>query len=159
MNPSLTHSLLPAFMLSGMALFITTTATAAQSPVAFKQDYQQDIHYFTKHRGSITEELYASQAAINAAKQDKPLPVGTYIMMEDFRSGELYRYVAMEKVAGYGDTRNGSSNTGDWAFQTFSPDGEINHNEDISRCHSCHSSQESNDYVFSYQQLKETKSE
>ncbi len=159
MNPSLIHSLLPAFMLSGMALFITTTATAAQSPVAFKQDYQQDIHYFTKHRGGITEELYASQAAINAAKQDKSLPVGTYIMMEDFRSGELYRYVAMEKVAGYGDTRNGSSNTGDWAFQTFSPDGEINHNEDISRCHSCHSSQANNDYVFSYQQLKATKSE
>ena len=56
----------------------------------------------TVTRGNIKEDIFTSQAAIDAAKADKPLPSGSVITLVDYRDGKLFRYVVMEKRTGLG---------------------------------------------------------
>ena len=51
---------------------------------------------------NIGEELFTSREAIDAVKNGRPIPSGTVITMEDYRSGKLFRYVVMEKRTGWG---------------------------------------------------------
>lgn len=124
------------------------------SPVAFPTGYEKGIHYATVNRGNIREELYTSKEAIEAARKNQLLPVGTVIMMEDYRDGSLFRYIAMAKIDNYGKTQPEDIRNGDWAYQSFAPDGSVNHSENVTRCMACHKSQKESDYVFSYGRMQ-----
>ncbi|WP_144084628.1 hypothetical protein [Advenella mimigardefordensis] len=54
--------------------------------------------------------------------------------MEDYRNGELFRYVVMEKRDGWGDRYEESIRNGDWEFQSFRPDRSINRSVNVARC-------------------------
>jgi hypothetical protein len=77
-------------------------ALASGDLVVFPEQYADGVHYATVKRGNITEELFTSRAAIEAAKSGQPLPSGTVITVEDHRDGKLFRYVVMEKRTGWG---------------------------------------------------------
>ncbi len=47
-------------------------------------------------------EIFTTLAAIDAVKNGQPMPSGTVITMEDHRDGKLFRYIVMEKRAGWG---------------------------------------------------------
>ncbi|MDX3924733.1 MAG: cytochrome P460 family protein [Shinella sp.] len=127
---------------------------AANDRLAFPEDYAEGVHYTTVTRGNVREEIFTSAEAIEAARAGRPLPDGTIIMMEDYRGSELYRYIVMEKRAGWGDAYPESVRTGDWEFREFRPDRTPNLSEDGSRCMSCHRPQAANDFVFTYDRMR-----
>lgn len=142
-----------------IALLIAGISTLAWgekviSPVTFPGGYKQGIHYATVKRGNIREELFTSREAIEAARNHLPLPQGTVIMMEDYREDQLYRYIAMVKIHGYGKSQPEDIRNGDWAFQSLAPDGSINSSENVARCMACHKDQSDSDYVFTYGRMQ-----
>lgn len=143
-----------AFSLGSTGLLVITTLAVAQSSngvVMFPEGYRDTVHYTTVNRGNIREEIFTSREAIAAAKDNRPFPEGTVITMEDHRSGELYRYVVMEKRREWAS----ASQAGEWLFREFAPDRSPNLREDGSRCASCHQSQAANDFVFTTRQMRE----
>lgn len=137
-----------------VAIGLHGSAGAEENRVRFPDGFEKGVQYATVNRGNITEELFTSQEAIDAAKAGKPLPDGTVITMTDSRDGALYRYVVMEKGAGSGADLPASQRTGDWQFQWFTPDRAVNTAESMVRCQSCHLSQSSNDFVWTYDRMK-----
>lgn len=129
-------------------------AQAGNEVVQLPKDYKAGIHYATVQRGGIREEIFTSRDAIEAAKSGKPFPDGAVIVMEDHRGGQLYRYIVMEKRAGWGSGYPENIRNGDWQYREFRPDGSPNPSEDGTRCMSCHKSQASQDFVFTLDQMK-----
>ena len=129
-------------------------AFAANDRVSFPEGYADGVHFATVNRGNVREEIFAPPAAIEAAKNGHPLPDGTVITMEDYRGGTLYRYVVMEKRAGWGTAYPAETRNGDWEYREFRPDRTPNRGEDGTRCMSCHISQAGKDFVFTYDRMR-----
>lgn len=138
-------------VIGGLILATPLIAQVLNDDVALRPDYREGAHYTTATRGGITEELYTSADAIEAARTGDPFPEGTVITMDDFRGGELTRILVMEKRAAWSDR----SDSGSWLFREFAPDGTPNMQEDGTRCQSCHASQGANDYVFTRDHMTE----
>jgi hypothetical protein len=144
------HTLATALTLFAAA----TIAWAAADRVLFPENYAKGVHYATVERGNIREELFTSQEAIDAARNGQPLPSGTVITMEDYRSGKLFRYVVMEKRTGWGSQYPSEVRNGEWEFQAFNADRTVNRNENVTRCMGCHKSRENQDFVFTLDRVK-----
>jgi polyisoprenoid-binding protein YceI len=124
-------------------------------------DYRERFfHYTTVTRPDGTfRRMYINPEALDALRQDQPLPSGTIIIMESFsgadrRGGTLF---SREKRAGWGadalsaiaaDVRNG-----DWRYPSFATDDQRLLSADGASCHSCHTRAESPDYVFTMPDL------
>ncbi|CAO3401719.1 cytochrome P460 family protein [Azospirillum palustre] len=115
------------------------------------------MHYATFNRGGTREELFTSREAIEAVKNGQPMPSGTVITMEDYRNDELYRYVVIERRAGWGTRHSPELRTGEWEFQWFNPDRTAKTDESFDRCRSCHTSQASQDFVFTVDRMRRAK--
>lgn len=100
MNPKFLHAAILGWVVS----VVSSNARAGGELVVFPNDYAKGIHYATVNRGNIREELFASQAAIEAVKKGKPIPNGTVVTLVDYRDGKLFRYVVMEKKPDEGAT-------------------------------------------------------
>jgi hypothetical protein len=109
----ITHILAGGALLAALAW----QALAAGDRVAFPEGYANGVRYATVKRGNITEELFTSRATIDAVKSGQPVPRGTVITMEDYRDGKLFRYVVMEKRAGWGAGYPPDKRNGEWEFQ------------------------------------------
>jgi hypothetical protein len=153
MKNILTSASLAALAVGGFAL-IGFTASAEENRVKFPNGYESGVHYATVKRGNITEELFTSSDAIAAAKAGEALPNGTVITMTDSRDGKLYRTIVMQKGNGWGSDVPEERRTGDWQFQWFNPDKTVNVSESMGRCQSCHQSQASNDFVWTYDRMR-----
>lgn len=137
------------------ALALSSLAWAGGDLVEFPSDYADGVLYTTVHRGNIKEDIYANQQAIDAVKAGLPLPSGSVITLVDFRDNELYRYVVMEKRSGWGSEYPDDLRNGEWEYQAFNADRSVNTEENLSRCFSCHKSEENNDYVFTFKDMND----
>ena len=127
-----------------LVLAAPVLARATDADVLLGDGYRDQVHYTTYVRGGITEELYTSQDAVDAARAGKPFPDGTVITMDDFRGGKLYRILVMEKRAEWADR----SASGSWLYAVYEPDGTLNTAEKSAACEACHASAADRDYVF-----------
>lgn len=123
-------------------------------------DLKDDIVFTTYDRGAIHENIYVnSREAIEAVQNGDELPSGTVITLEGFRDGELEHYLVMEKQTGWGSQYAPEERTGEWEFQAFTPDREVMEDgiggEAIGRCYSCHANQERDEFMNSYDDMKE----
>ena len=146
--------LAPIIAGGAMLAAVAWRALASGDLVVFPERYADRVHYATVKRGNITEELFTSRAAIEAAKSGQPLPSGTVITMEDHRDGRLFRYVVMEKRAGWGADYPPDKRNGEWEFQAFDADKSVNRAENLDRCFACHRGQERQDFVFTFDHMK-----
>ncbi len=137
-----------------VAVTLGWQAVADNSRVQFPENYAEGVHYATVERGNITQELFTSREAIEAAKSGEPFPSGTVITLVDYRRGGIHRYVVMEKREGWGELSPPDIRAGDWLFREFAPDGSPNLDEDGTRCMSCHQSQAAQDFVFTVEQMR-----
>lgn len=144
-----------ALAMASLAVSVGGAKADGRDFLAFPAEFEKGVHYGTVERGGITEELYTSREAIDAAKQGEPFPSGTVITLVDYRNGGIHRYVIMEKRGGWGEHFPKDVRTGDWRFQEFRPDGTVNKNEDGTRCMSCHKPQAANDFVFTVDLMKD----
>lgn len=124
--------------------------------VKFPQDFAKGMHYATVERANIKEELFTSHTAIEAVKNGHPIPSGTVITLVDYRDGKLFRYVVMEKRAGWGADYPPEKRNGEWEYQAFNADRSLNRNENLDRCFACHKSQAQQDFVFTRDRMKST---
>ncbi len=145
--------LIPAVLICVMGAAIGP-AHADGDRVTFPENYADGVHYTTIHRDGIREELFANREAVEAVKRGLSIPSGTVIVLVDYRDGQLYRYVVMEKRTGWGAEYPAELRNGEWEYQAFHADKSVNRSENLERCFSCHKSQEANDYVFTLDAMK-----
>ena len=143
-----------------LAIFVLSLAApswAERGLVKFPEKYAEGVRYAVVPRGNIRQKIYTSQAAIDAVKSGKPLPSGTVITLVDYRDGNLYRYVVMEKRTGWGADYPPELRNGEWEFEAFNSDRTVNTNDDVRRCFACHKAQAQRDYVFTLERMKDAR--
>lgn len=129
-------------------------AQAETNRVAFPADIDQLVHYATVRRGPSTERIMTTKEALAAMKAGNPAPDGTQFVLLDIRDGKPYRYFVMQKGVGFGAEYDERRRTGDWQFQWYWPDRSVNLQENTARCQSCHQGRATNEFLFTFDQLK-----
>jgi len=153
MKPLFFHVLLTALTFVSVAA-VTLQVRAGGGLVTFPENFTDGVLYATVTRGNLKEEIFTSRAAIVAVKNGQRIPSGSVITLVDYRDGKLFRYVVMEKRAGWGADYPPEKRTGEWEFQAFNADKSVNRNENLDRCFSCHKPQAGQDFVFTFDRMK-----
>ena len=143
-----------AVLITGAVVTSGGDAHAEETRVTFPK-LNELVHYTTVRRGNVTEHISTTRAAIEAVRKGQPIPDGTHFVLADFRDAKLYRYFVMEKGAGWGADYDERRRNGDWQFQWYWPDRQINRHENTARCMACHSSQKRQDFLFTAPRLSE----
>jgi hypothetical protein len=167
----------------GIAAAITILAAFAASElvraggdkIAFPADHGTGVRYMTLDRAENKQvrEYFTSQAAVDAAKKGAPLPQGTVITVVQYaaqldaqgnpakdasgrfiKTSNILGYTVMEKRAGWGAEYPETQRNGEWEYQAFRADRSPNTNANLTGCFNCHKPQASQDFVFSYENLK-----
>lgn len=103
-------------------------ALAGANAVTFPP-LEQLEHYTTVRRGVTREHMLTSRAALDAFKAGQPVPTGTHVVLVDYQSDVLHRYLVAQKIGDGVD---------DWQYQWFWPDQSIKADENTAQCYSCH---------------------
>jgi hypothetical protein len=102
---------------------------------------EQLEHYATVRRGVAREYMLTSRAALDAIKAGRPVPTGTQVVLIDYQSDVLHRYLVAQKMG------EGSEH---WQYQWFWPDRSIKADENTARCYSCHQSRQDRQFMFTF---------
>jgi hypothetical protein len=144
----------PALMsFAALALLLSGTAGAEPNRVTFPKELERLTHYTTVKRGNSTEHMLTTREAIDAVRYGKEIPVGTHVVLVDYRDNKVFRYFVMEKGQGWGAEYDERRRTGDWQFQAFKPDRTVNPAENSARCQSCHQSQAGQQFMYTFRDL------
>ena len=145
------HRRVRIFSRSLLALCAVTLAPldllAEENRVTFPE-LEALVHYTTVRRGNVTEHISTTPEAIEAIQKGQPIPDGTHFVLADYRDTEIYRYFVMQKGPDWGKDYDENRRTGDWQYQWFWPNREVNLKENTTRCMACHTSQKSQNYLF-----------
>lgn len=128
-------------------------ASAQANRANFPTSFDQMVMYGDYRRGSGGELAYALPETIEIAKAGQPLPPGTSLVLEIYNGGALTSYFVMQKGEGWGLDFPDETRTGDWHFQQFGTDRQIQRTAIAERCQSCHASQAANDYLFTTERM------
>ena len=159
------------------AISLTVAVRAGGDKVSFPADYAKGVLYTTVDRADNKQyrELYAPQAAIDAVKAGKPIPSGTVLTMVNYKAklgadgnpekdadgkfikDKLVAYAVMQKGAGWGAEYPDDMRNGEWEYQVFTPDKNVNDKANLKACFGCHKPKASADYLFTLEQLKAAK--
>ncbi|KRE38148.1 cytochrome P460 family protein [Paenibacillus sp. Soil522] len=127
--------------------------------VKLPENYDKGVLYTTVTRGNAKELLYTSRETIEALKTGKPFPSGTVLTLEIYRDGKLSDIFVSEKRTGWADQNSPKKSNGNWRYQAFTTDKSVNTKRNIESCISCHGSQERDDFVYTYDEMKSFKLE
>ncbi|WP_105434965.1 cytochrome P460 family protein [Neorhizobium tomejilense] len=151
--PSFRPALVALF---GAALLLAPNlAATAANRATFPKDFKQMVMYGDYRRGSGGELAYALKETIDIAKAGQPLPPGTRLVLEIYDDGALTSYFVMEKGVDWGLEVDEEKRTGDWHFQQFDINGEVNRAAIADRCESCHQSAANNDFMFTVNRMRD----
>lgn len=117
-----------------------TPALAATNSVTFPP-LEQLEHYTTVRRGITREHMLTSREALAALKAGQQVPTGTHMVLVDYQSDVLTRYLVGQKIGDGAD---------DWEYQWFWPDQTVKADENVARCYSCHRSKQSEQFMFTF---------
>jgi plastocyanin len=143
---------------------------AGPDRIAFPAAFKNGVLYTVTDRHDIKQyrELYASPAAIAAAKRGDPLPHGTVLTLVQYKAkvdaqgnpirdangrfvkGDLIAYAVMEKRRGWGHEYPEDIRNGEWEYAVFTADGALNDKVNYTACFQCHKPHDEQDYVMSY---------
>ena len=164
-----------ATALVGVGVFaLATQVRAGGDLVKFPEAYDKGVLFTTVDRADNKQyrEVYTSQAAIDAAKNGQPLPDGTVITLVQYRAklgadgnpekdangrfikGDLLAYTVMEKRKGWGAEYPDNIRNGEWEYQAFMADKQVNTKAKLEACFTCHKPLPTNqDFVFLYNKM------
>lgn len=117
-----------------------TPAFAEANQVTFPP-LEDLVHYTTVKRGQTREHMLTNRDALDAIQVGKPIPKGTHMVLVDFQSDVLTRYLVAQKT---GD------GVEDWQYQWFWADRSIKADENVARCYSCHRSRVDQQFMFTF---------
>jgi hypothetical protein len=130
-------------------------ARADTNRAAFPADFDKFVLYAIYDWGSSREEAVALPETIALSKSGKPLPPGTRLVLGIWKSNKLTSYFVMHKGIDWGLDVSEDKRTGDWHFQEFGLDRQVNRSAFADRCESCHQSQASNDFMFTIDRMRD----
>jgi plastocyanin len=147
-----------------------TRSDAGADKVAYPAGCKVGALYTIADRYDVKQyrELYTTPAAVQAAKESKPLPAGTVITLIQYKAqvdpqgnplkdaggrflkGDPIACVVMEKRAGWGAEYPDDLRNGEWEYSAFSMEGKFNDKANFMACFQCHKPHDTQDYVISY---------
>ena len=124
----------------------------------FPQNWDKGVMYATvdRHDTKQYREFYTSAEAVQAARDGKEIPNGTVITLAAYAAkldaegkpvkdatgrfvkDKLVAVNSMQKEAGWGNDIPAAVRNGDWIYQSFSPDGQVNDKANLTGCFQCH---------------------
>lgn len=159
------------------ALAMAVQVRAGGDKVAFPEGFEKGELYATVDRYDNKQyrELFATPAAVAAARKGEPIPSGTVLTLVQYKAvldaegkpvkgpnggfvkGDLIAYTVMEKRAGWGTEYAPDIRNGEWEYQAFNADRKVNEKANLTGCFQCHKPFEAQDFVISLASLKGTK--
>jgi plastocyanin len=163
-----------------VALGIATFAVVGQVSVPggpnklkFPADWSKQVMYATVDRYDTKQfrEFYTSKAAVDAARAGQPIPDGTIITLAAYAAkvdangvpvkdangrfvkDKLVVVNSMQKQAGWGQDIPADIRNGDWVYQSFSPEGQVNEKANLTACYQCHLPFVKDDYLTNLAKL------
>lgn len=130
-------------------------ARADTNRAVFPADFDKFVLYAIYDRGSSREEAFALPATIELSKSGELLPAGTRLVLGIWTDYKLTGYFVMHKGVDWGLDVEEERRTGDWHFQQFGLDKQVNRTAIADRCVSCHQSQASNDFMFTIDRMRD----
>jgi hypothetical protein len=146
---------------------------AANDKFTFPATFAEGVEYLSVDKPSKQVHVFfAPQAAIEAAKAGKPMPEGTVItgvhynakLDKDgnpekdangrFIKADLRQFAVMRKEKGWGAEYPADKKNGDWEYRIFTKDQAWNDKVQAGVCLDCHLPKASQDFVWSYDDLK-----
>lgn len=141
----------------------------------FPENYQRDfVRYDTisfPERGQV-RKYYANRLAIEAARDRKPMPQGSYLFVEVFGArlddqkkpikgpdghfveDKLLFYTAMETQPGWGNDFPDLLRNADWNYAVFLTDRTVRPGVNQAECLACHKPLAKDSYVFTLKTLQ-----
>jgi plastocyanin len=154
---------------------VSQTATVPSGPnkLKFPEGWDKSVMYATVDRPDTKQyrEFYTSQAAVQAARDGKPIPNGTVITLAAYAAkvdaegkpvkdangrfvkDKLLAVNSMQKQTGFGDDIPAAIRNGDWIYQSFTPDGQVNDKANLTACFQCHLPFAKDDYLTNLAKL------
>jgi hypothetical protein len=144
---------------------------AGSDRIAFPNDYAKGVVYQTEDRSGNKQvrEFFTSREAVEAA----PLPSGSVITVVRYaaqldaegnpakdangrfiKTNNILGYSVREKRAGWGAEYPEGKRNGEWEYRVFRADRTANPDTNYDNCFGCHKSQESQEYMFTFDSLK-----
>ena len=157
------------------AVAAAASVRAGSDRIAFPNDYAKGVVYKTEDRADNKQvrEFFTSREAVEAAREGAPLPSGTVITSVRYaaqldalgtpakdangrfiKTDKILGYTVKEKRAGWGAEYPEEARNGEWEYRVFRADKTANPDTKYDGCFGCHKSQESQDYLFTYDSLK-----
>ncbi len=157
-----------ALLLFSVGISLGLSRMVASESLEFPSNYQQDfVHYasIACPNSRIVRQIYANKIAVNAAKENKPLPDGSVIVMETHSAvadangqltpNRLNNVFIREKRSNFGREHSENMRNGNWKYAWYSPTGNLVSSSESS-CLSCHTRVRNRDYVFTLPDLVTT---
>ena len=150
----------------------------AKSRVAFPEGYQQSfVRYHTINFPAAKQVryYYANPAALQAAREGKPLPDGSYLFAEVytaklddaknpvkgpdgfFETDKLVAYTAMQREAGWGTEFPEALRNENWNYAVFAADKKPRAGVNQAECLGCHKPLDKVSYTFTLKELAAAK--
>ena len=150
-----------------------TNITNANFPTDYKTKY---THYATVNYPERPQVryLYANDVALAAARDGKPLPDGSFLVLEVYTPklddqkkpvrgadgnlvpDKLSFITAMARQAGWGKDIPEILRNSDWNYAAFNPDLSVRAAANQAECLACHKPLDKESYIFSLKDLRET---
>ncbi|MGK7948227.1 MAG: cytochrome P460 family protein [Xenococcaceae cyanobacterium] len=154
-----------ALLLFSLLISLGLSRIVASESLDFPSNYQQDfVHYasIACPNSRIVRQMYANSLAMNAARENNPLPDGSVIVMETHSAiansngqltpTRLNNVFIREKQSGFGREHSENLRNGNWKYAWYSPTGNLVSSSESS-CLSCHTRVSDRDYVFTLPDL------
>jgi hypothetical protein len=157
------------------ALATAASVRAGNDKVAFPNDYAKGVVYKSEDRPDSKQvrELFIIREAVEAVRRGAPLPSGTVITSVRYaaqldaqgnpskdangrfiKTDQILGYTVKEKRTGWGAEYPEETRNGEWEYRVFRADKTANPDTKYDACFGCHKSQESQDYLFTFDSLK-----
>ncbi|HMH52867.1 MAG TPA: cytochrome P460 family protein [Candidatus Acidoferrum sp.] len=154
-------------------VLVAQRGNAGPDKIAFPENYKDGVLYAVIDRYDVKQfrELYGTAAAVQAAREGKPIPSGSVLTLVQFKAqvdgqgnpikdangrfvkGDLIAYTVMEKRAGWGTEYPDDLRNGDWEYAAFGADRKLNDKANYKGCFQCHKPHEAQDFVISLAKL------
>ncbi len=150
----------------------------AATHVTFPEGYRNSFTKYHTINFPATKQVryyYANKAAVQAAKEGKPLPDGSLLILEAYAAAldadkkpvtgadgfyapdKLLYYGVMAQGSGWGKDIPDMLRNGDWNYAVFTPDKQLRPGVNQAECLACHKPLDKASYTFTLKQLAEAK--
>ena len=157
------------------ALAAAASVRAGSERIALPNDYAKGVVYKTEDRpeNKQVREIFITRDAVAAVREGAPLPSGTVITVVRYaaqldaegnpakdangrfiKTNNILGYSVREKRAGWGAEYPEGKRNGEWEYRVFRADRTANPDTNYDNCFGCHKSQESQEYMFTFDSLK-----